>query len=109
MSPNVPASRTHDMIRIRRPTAAFRGRESAPVFNLNRPVRGLRVGIRTDQLWVCWPRIAEIWSELLIEDGAHPVVLEVGDHSGGDEAQRTRNALDAWADSVDCAVVGLAN
>ena len=98
-----------DHLTIRRPTAVFRGAESAPVFNLDRPIRGLRVGIRADLLWTCWPRIAELWSERLRADGAEPVLLEVGDHASEEDAQRNRAAIDAWGGAIDCAVVGLAN
>ena len=97
------------MISIRRPTASFRARESAPVFNLVRPINGLRVGIRTDHGWHSWLQITEIWSAMLKDDGAEPVVLQVGDHVGREEEVQTTQQLEAWANAVDCAVVGLAN
>ena len=40
--------------------------------------------------------------------GAIPVPLEVREHTGT-EGQHTKDIVDAWASSVDCAVVGLAN
>lgn len=98
-----------DHIDIRRPTTTFRGAESAPIFNLDRPIAGLRVGIRTDELWYSWPRIAQRWAEMLRADGAEPVLLEVHDRASEDDAKRTCAALDAWGADIDCAVVGLAN
>jgi hypothetical protein len=49
-----------------------------------------------------------VWSELLKKDGAEPVILRVTEHVG-EEGQHTKDLVDAWASSVDCAVVGLAN
>ncbi len=95
-------------ITIRKPTASFRARESAPTFDLNRPIKGMKVGIRTDQFWRSWLDVAEVWSEMLKQDGATPVVLRIGEHTG-EEGQHTKDLVDTWASSVDCAVVGLAN
>ena len=97
-----------DKLTIRRPTATFRERKSAPTFNLNKPIKGMKVGIRTDQFWRSWLDVADVWSELLKKDGATPVILRVGEHTGA-EGQHTKELVDAWAGSVDCAVVGLAN
>lgn len=97
-----------EQITIRRPTAKFRAPESAPTFDLNRSIKGMRVGIRTDQFWRSWLDVADVWSEMLKQDGAKPVVLRIGEHTG-EEGQHTKDLVDAWASSVDCAVVGLAN
>ena len=40
-----------------------------------------------------------------VDQGVH---LEVREHTGT-EGQHTKDIVDAWASSVDCAVVGLAN
>lgn len=97
-----------EQISIRRPTATFRPKQSAPIFNLDRPIKGLRVGIRNDPFWRSWLQISDVWSELLARDGAEPVIMRIGEHVG-EEGQRTKEAVTAWANSVDCAVVGLAN
>lgn len=99
---------TPDEISVRRPTARFGGRKSAPTFNLDRPIKGLRVGLRSDHFWRSWLQVCDIWSAMLKSDGAEPVVLRTGEHAG-EEGQHTRDLVDAWASSVDCAVVGLAN
>lgn len=97
-----------DELSIRRPTANFGARRGAPTFALGRPIKGLRVGLRNDHMWRSWLQVCEVWSDLLKRDGAEPVVLRVGEH-GGDELEHTNALVDAWAGSVDCAVVGLAN
>ncbi len=97
-----------DQLTIRKPTAQFRAKESAPVFNLDRPIKGMRVGLRNDQFWRSWLQVCDVWSEMLRKDGAEPVVLRVGEHVG-EEGQHTKDLVDAWASSVDCAIVGLAN
>ena len=99
---------TPESIRIRRPTAIFRPKQSAPTFSLDRPIRGLRVGLRNDQLWRSWLQVCDVWSDLLRRDGALPVVLRIGEHVG-EEGERTQTLVEDWAKSVDCAVVGLAN
>lgn len=97
-----------DEIEIRRPTAKFVAKESVPVFNVDKHIKGLRVGIRNDVWWRSWLQVSDVWSELLVKDGAEPVILRVGEHSG-DEGQLTKELIDVWASSVDCAIVGLAN
>lgn len=96
------------MISIRRPTTVFDYKSAAPTYDVNRPIKGLRVGIRTDQFWHSWLQITEEWCDMLRKDGAEPVIFRVGEHVGV-EGDNTRKLLDEWADSVDCAVVGLAN
>lgn len=97
-----------DQISIRKPTAIFRPRTAAPVFNVGRPISGLRVGIRYDQFWRSWLQVYDVWSEMLRADGAEPVGLRIGEHVGT-EGQHTKALVEKWANSVDCAVVGLAN
>ena len=97
-----------DQISIRKPTAAFRSNEAAPTYNLDRPIKGLRVGLRNDPFWRSWLQVCDVWSEMLRKDGAEPVVLRIGEHVG-EAGQHTKDLVDAWASSVDCAAVGLAN
>jgi hypothetical protein len=95
-------------ISIRSPVAPQRPKESPPPVRLDRPLKGLRVGIRTDTYWQSWLHVSDEWSKMLKQEGAEPVVLRVGIHIG-EEGQHTHDIVDAWASSIDCAVVGLAN
>lgn len=97
-----------DEIWIRKPAATFRPREVAPTFDVGRPLAGLRVGIRYDQFWRSWLRVTDLWSDLLRNDGAEPVPLRIGEHVG-EEGKHTKASVERWAQSVDLAVVGLAN
>ena len=99
---------TAGQISILKPTAVFRPKEPAPIFNLNRPIKGLRVGIRNDPFWRSWLQVCDIWSDLLRKDGAEPVIMQIGEHVG-EAGQHTQGMVEEWAKSVDCAVVGLAN
>ena len=95
-------------IMIRNPVAAPRPKNDVAAVNLNKPIKSLRVGLRGDSYWQSWPIVTEEWSKLLKAEGAIPVPLEVREHTGT-EGQHTKDIVDAWASSVDCAVVGLAN
>ena len=95
-------------ISIRSPIAKLARPNTAPVFDLGRPIKGMRVGLRNDIMWRSWLQICDVWSDMLRKDGAEPVILRVTEHVG-EEGQFTRDLVDAWASSVDCAVVGLAN
>ena len=95
-------------ISIRSPIGVHLSRHNPSPGKLDRPIRGLRVGIRTDTYWQSWLHVSDEWSQLLKNEGADPVVLRVGEHVG-EEGQHTHAIVDAWASSVDCAVVGLAN
>jgi len=95
-----------DKIWIRKPTATPPALQSAPTFRVDRPLKGLRVGLRTDPNWKSWLTVADDWAARLRADGAEPIVLPVHDHVG-EEGERTAAALHAWADSIDCAVVGI--
>lgn len=95
-------------ISIRKPTAVFRPKEVAPTFDLNRSIKGLRVGIRSDQFWPSWFVIRDVWTDMLREDGAEPVFLEISERVG-EGGKGTQAEVERWAASVDCAVVGLAN
>ena len=95
-------------IMIRNPVASPRPKNDVAAVNLNKPIKSLRVGLRGDSYWQSWPIVTEEWSKLLRAEGAIPVPLEVREHTGT-EGQHTKDIVDAWASSVDCAVVGLAN
>ena len=95
-------------ITIRHPVAEPRPKVDVPAVNLNKPIKSLRVGLRGDSYWQSGPIVTVEWSKLLKAEGAIPVPLEVREHTGT-EGQHTKDIVDAWASSVDCAVVGLAN
>ena len=94
------------MLRIRKPTAAFPPPEAAPSFRVDRPLKGLKVGVRHDGQWMSWEKIMEIWMDKLRNDGAQPVPMLTGEHTG-EQGKDTQAALQNWAKSVDCAVVGI--
>ncbi len=94
------------MIRIRKPTAAPRVAQAAPTYLVNRPLKGLRVGLRTDPSWMSWTLIADIWAGYLKKDGAEPVIFPIVEHIG-EVGEKSIAALKVWADSLDCAVIGI--
>ena len=91
---NAPAT-PRPRIRIRRPTADFPSDEGAPAFVLDRPIAGVRVGIRHDGTWRSWQYIARVWADFLRRDGAIPVLLQTGERTGP-EGEKTRADLEAW-------------
>lgn len=90
---------------IRRPTADFDAPPAA-TYRVDRPLRGLRIGVRQDGTWRSWQVIAAAWVERLRRDGAEPLLLQTGERTGA-EGARTRAELEAWTAAVECAVVGL--
>jgi hypothetical protein len=93
-------------IRIRRPTAPPVPAVVAPTYTVDRPLAGLRVGLRHEGSWRSWMLIVDEWSAFLRRDGAEPVVLQTGERVGA-EGEQTREGIGQWVDSVDCAVSGL--
>jgi hypothetical protein len=97
---------TSRTIRIRRPTASPNEGPAAPTFLVEKPLAGLRVGIRTDSAWRSWRKIASVWHELLVAGGGVVSTVEthamVGDSGAGDRKQ-----IEELAAVVDCAIVGL--
>jgi len=91
---------------MRRPTAVPAGDQSAPAYRLDRPLPGLRVGLRTDRAWRSWQLIASIWSDYLRRDGAETVEVETGAQIG-QPGTDDRKHIDELAKAVDCAIVGL--
>jgi hypothetical protein len=95
------------MITILRPTAPPEPlKSSAPAFKLDRPIKGLKVGLRYESVWRSWTVIAKIWAEKLRRDGAEPVFVNVGVRTG-EVGMKTKADLEAWTASVDCAVAGI--
>ena len=93
-------------IRIRKPTAAPRAAQSAPTFRVDRPLAGLKVGIRTDPSWLSWTFMAGLWAEFLKRDGAQPSLFPIVEHVGPD-GERAIAALGAWAETQDFLAVGI--
>lgn len=93
-------------IRIRKPTAVPRPAQTAPTFRVDRALKGLRVGLRTDPNWLSWILIADIWAGYLKRDGAEPAIFSIMEHIG-QEGEKSIAALKDWANSVDCAVIGI--
>jgi hypothetical protein len=50
--------------------------------------------------------IVSVWEQLLRRDGAEPFVLAAGGRVG-DEGERTRADVQAWASDIDCGISGL--
>ncbi len=98
-----PAARR---LRIRRPTARPPSDTGAPAFLLNRPITGLKVGLRHEGSWRSWMLIVEEWQGFLRRDGATPVVVQTGERTAA-EGERTRALVAEWAASVDCGISGL--
>lgn len=91
---------------IRLPVAAPRDDVSAPVYTLERPIQGLRVGLRHEGSWRSWMLIVDEWEQFLRADGAEPVILKAGGRVG-EEGEQTRADVEAWAKDIDCGISGL--
>jgi len=94
-------------IRILDPTAA-----APEATGLDEPLAGLvagkTVGIRLDRAWRSFEWVADEWRAVFERLGAS-VRLWVAGGRVGEEGERTRAELDAFASGVDLAIVGLAN
>ncbi len=91
---------------IRLPTAVPGEVPGAPTYTLDRPITGLRVGLRHEGSWRSWMLIVDEWEKFLRRDGAIPVVLKAGGRVG-EEGEQTRADVRAWADEIDCGISGL--
>lgn len=94
-------------ILIRRPTAPPAADLSAPTFTVDRPLAGLRAGIRTDRAWRSWQLIASLWGEALRRDGAADVLNVETRSQMGEMGSDDRAHVGALADATDFAIVGL--
>lgn len=103
---NTDAPATARRLRIRLPTARPAPAKGAPAFTLDRPIAGLKVGLRHEGSWRSWMLIVEEWQKLLARDGATPVVVQTGERTAA-EGERTRALVKEWAESVDCGISGL--
>ena len=69
---------------------------------------GKRVGFRVDRMWRAWDWISELWAEKFRAAGAEVVFWRSAGRSG-DEGERCEREYKAFLESIDVAVVGLAN
>lgn len=97
---------TAEKIRVRLPVAKPREIVGEPAFTVDRPLEGLRVGMRHEGSWRSWMLIVDVWEGYLRRDGAIPVILKTGERVG-DEGVQTRERVQDWAADVDAGVAGL--
>ena len=71
-------------------------------------LKGKTVGIRFDRTWQSFLHVKEEWRERLEQAGAKVHEWEAKSRVG-EEGERTRAALERFADEVDVALVGLGN
>jgi hypothetical protein len=72
------------------------------------PLVGKRIGFRVDRMWRAWDWISELWAEKFVAAGAEVSFWRSGGRSG-DEGERHEREYKAFIESIDVAVVGLAN
>jgi len=77
-------------------------------FSVGGPLAGKSVGLRLDEVWRSYVAVVDEWERLLVDDGAIPRVLWVGERLGG-EGEKTRADLEEWSRLIDIGVVGLGN
>src|SRR4051812_47703386 len=94
-------------VTVRRPTAPPVEAVAAPTFRLDRPVTGLRAGIRTDAAWRSWRFLAVDWEERLRADGVAGVTTVETHAQVGDTGAADRSHIAGLAEAVDFAIVGL--
>jgi hypothetical protein len=71
-------------------------------------LRGLKVGLRRDEIWAPWDIISAAWAQMFEERGAEVRMWRAGGRTGGD-GERTAVGLAEFLDGIDLAVVGLGN
>lgn len=69
---------------------------------------GKRIGFRVDRMWRAWDWISEVWAAKFREAGAEVSFWQSGGRSG-DEGERMERSYKAFLETIDVAVVGLAN
>ena len=91
---------------IRKPTAQPAPTVSAPTFTVDRPLAGLKAGIRKDRAWRSWQFIAEIWDGYLRRDGAADVLSVETLSQVGEVGAADRKHVDDLAEATDFARQG---
>jgi hypothetical protein len=69
---------------------------------------GKRVGFRLDRMWRAWDWISDLWADKFRAAGAEVSFWRSAGRSG-DEGERCEREYKAFLESIDVAVVGLAN
>ncbi len=69
---------------------------------------GKRIGVRVDQIWRCWDWISEDWAANLRDAGCE-VSFWRSTNRSGEEGEEQNRSLQAWLQTIDVAIVGLAN
>lgn len=69
---------------------------------------GKRIGFRVDQIWRCWDWISENWARRFEAAGAEVSYWRSTNRSG-QEGEEQAKSLDAFLQTIDIAIVGLAN
>lgn len=69
---------------------------------------GKRIGFRLDRMWRAWDWISDLWAEKFREAGAEVSFWRSAGRSG-EEGERCEKEYLAFLESIDIAVVGLAN
>ncbi len=69
---------------------------------------GKVIGFRVDELWRSWDWVSEIWGQMLERDGATVKFWRARGRTG-EVGAHVIEELDAFTDTLDAAVVGLAN
>lgn len=69
---------------------------------------GKRVGFRVDRMWRAWDTISELWADKFRAAGAEVSFWRSAGRSG-EEGERCEREYKAFLDSIDVAIVGLAN
>ena len=70
---------------------------------------GKTVGIRLDEIWRSWDWVAESWAETFRDCGAVVKFWRSSQGRTGSEGERVAKSLEEFLNSIDIAVVGLAN
>lgn len=72
------------------------------------PLAGKRIGFRVDQIWRCWDWIVENWEAKFRAMGAEISYWRSTNRSGL-EGEEQAASLQNWLQTIDIAIVGLAN
>src|SRR6185437_215373 len=95
------------LIKVLDPTARRLEDNASPGPNAGL-LRGKHVGFRVDQIWRCWDWISGNWERKFREMGAEVSYWRSTNRSG-EEGEEQDRSLRQWLQTIDIAVVGLAN
>ena len=95
------------LIKVLDPTAKRLDDDASPGPDAG-PLAGKRIGFRLDQIWRCWDWITENWAERFRKAGAEVSYWRSTNRSG-EEGDEQNQSLQDWLQTIDVAIVGLAN